>query len=185
MATVATIYTLAPWPCTVADVLHKLRDASLEDNRPELERNRVWASVEHSPQRVIDDAFTEALRRDPGRRHRWVVLVAGERAGRAAGSLAGGVGAAGHPGLPCSQPAGGLSAAHVHDAGRQRGGREPVEHLPGVAGRGAPGSLESRPLAQGHRVRAAAGPAHALAHRHRLRERGRDLLLPVHDPRWL
>lgn len=79
MATVATIYTLAPWPRTLADVLHTLRDASVEDNRPKPVGKRVWASVEHSPQRVIDDAFTEALRRDPERRRRWVVLVDGQR----------------------------------------------------------------------------------------------------------
>ena len=79
MATVATIYTLAPWPRTLADVLHTLRDASAEDKRPKPVGKRVWASVEHSPQRVIDDAFAEALRRDPERRRRWIVLVDGQR----------------------------------------------------------------------------------------------------------
>jgi len=39
----------------------------------------VWASIEHSPQRVIDDAFDEAFRRDPDLRRRWVVLVDGNR----------------------------------------------------------------------------------------------------------
>src|SRR5690606_12665154 len=80
MATVATIYTLAPWPRTPADVLHTLRDAEVEARRrPRPVDKRVWASLEHSAQRVIDDAFAEALRRDPERRRRWVVLVDGQR----------------------------------------------------------------------------------------------------------
>jgi hypothetical protein len=44
-----------------------------------LKSKRVWASIEHSPQRVIDDAFDEAVRRDPDLRRRWVVLVDGNR----------------------------------------------------------------------------------------------------------
>ena len=38
----------------------------------------MWASIEHTAQRVIDDAFDEALRRDPDLRRRWVVLVDGQ-----------------------------------------------------------------------------------------------------------
>ena len=78
MATVATVYTVAPWPRTPADVLHTLRAPDLEDQRPKPVDKRVWASVAHTPQRVIDDAFAEALRRDPTRRRHWVVLVDGQ-----------------------------------------------------------------------------------------------------------
>jgi hypothetical protein len=39
----------------------------------------VWASIEHTPQRVIQDAFDEAMRRDPELRRRWVVLVDGNK----------------------------------------------------------------------------------------------------------
>jgi len=78
MATVATVYSLAPWVRTPADVLHTLRAADVEDKRPKPRDKRVWASLVHSPQRVIDDAFAEALRRDPERRRRWVVLVDGQ-----------------------------------------------------------------------------------------------------------
>ncbi|MCC6997991.1 MAG: hypothetical protein IT370_25485 [Deltaproteobacteria bacterium] len=39
----------------------------------------MWPSVEHTTQQVIDDAFAEALRRDPEQRRRWVVLVDGQR----------------------------------------------------------------------------------------------------------
>ena len=78
MAEVAAVYTLEAWPRTIADVLHGLNDKR-EAKRPRPTNKRVWASVEHSPQRVIDDAFAEALRRDPERRRRWVVLVDGNR----------------------------------------------------------------------------------------------------------
>jgi hypothetical protein len=79
MATVATIYTLAPWPRTVADVLHTLRSEDVEDKRPQPVGKRVWASLSHSSQQVIDDAFAEALRRDPTRHRRWIVLVDGQQ----------------------------------------------------------------------------------------------------------
>lgn len=79
MAQVATVYTLAPWVRTAAEVLHTLRPDDLDAIRPRPTHKRVWASVEHSPQQVVDDAFDEALRRDPDRRRRWVVLVDGQR----------------------------------------------------------------------------------------------------------
>jgi hypothetical protein len=80
MAEVATVYTLAQWPRTIADVLHGLRDkADKTTRRPRPTNKRVWASVSHTPQRVIDDAFAEAARRDPEHRRRWVVLVDGNR----------------------------------------------------------------------------------------------------------
>ena len=80
MAEVATVYTLKPWPRSIADVLHGLRDqADKAAHRPRPANKRVWASISHTPQRVIDDAFAEAVRRDPEHRRRWVVLVDGNR----------------------------------------------------------------------------------------------------------
>ena len=79
MAQVAAVYTLARWPRTMADVLHGLHTKEEHADRPRPTQKRVWASVEHTPQHVIDDAFAEALRRDPERRRRWVVLVDGQR----------------------------------------------------------------------------------------------------------
>ena len=79
MAEVAAVYTLKQWPRTIADVLHGLRTKETEANRPRPTSKRVWASIEHSPQRVIDDAFDEAFRRDPDLRRRWIVLVDGNR----------------------------------------------------------------------------------------------------------
>jgi len=78
MAQVATVYTLAPWPRTSAEVLHGLRN-DRDAARPRPTNKRVWASVQQSAQAVINDAFAEALRRDPERQRRWVVLVDGQR----------------------------------------------------------------------------------------------------------
>jgi hypothetical protein len=78
MAQVATVYTVAPWVRTAADVVHPLRDKAVEAARPVPRNKRVWASVEKHPRRVIREAFEDALRRDPQRRRRWVVLVDGE-----------------------------------------------------------------------------------------------------------
>jgi len=80
MAEVATVYTLERWPRTLTDVLHGLRDKQEKRaRRPRPTNKRVWASIVHSPQQVIDDAFAEATRRDPEHRRRWVVLVDGNR----------------------------------------------------------------------------------------------------------
>ncbi|MBE7451106.1 MAG: ISKra4 family transposase [Kofleriaceae bacterium] len=78
MAQVATVYTLAPWVRTAADVLHTLRPDDLDAIRPRPKQKRVGASVEHTAQQVVDDAFAEATRRDPEHRRRWVVLVDGQ-----------------------------------------------------------------------------------------------------------
>ena len=78
MAEVAAVYSLEAWPRTIADVLHGLSNKR-DTDRPRPTNKRVWASVAHTAQRVIDDAFAEALRRDPERRRRWVVLVDGNR----------------------------------------------------------------------------------------------------------
>jgi hypothetical protein len=78
MAQVATVYTVAPWVRTAADVVHPLRDKAVEATRPAPRNKRVWASVEKHPRRVIREAFEDALRRDPQRHRRWVVLVDGE-----------------------------------------------------------------------------------------------------------
>lgn len=80
MAEVATVYSIDAWPREVTDVLHGAHDAKEKaQRRPRPINKRVWASVEHAPERVIQDAFDEALRRDPNRRRRWVVLVDGNR----------------------------------------------------------------------------------------------------------
>lgn len=80
MAEVATVYSIEKWPRTIADVLHGVHDKrDKAERRPRPINKRVWASIVHSSQRVIDDAFGEALRRDPECRRRWVVLVDGNK----------------------------------------------------------------------------------------------------------
>lgn len=80
MAKVAAVFSLDKWPRTIADVLHGLHDPKERDaKRPRPLNKRVWASIEHGSQDVIDAAFNEGLRRDPKRARRWVVLVDGHR----------------------------------------------------------------------------------------------------------
>jgi hypothetical protein len=78
MAQVAAVYSVAPWPRTAADVLNKARESTTLTPRPAPHDKRVWASVEKHPRKVIRSMFDEALRRDPERCRRWVVLVDGE-----------------------------------------------------------------------------------------------------------
>lgn len=78
MSQVATVYSIAPYVRSAADILHTLRDADEVDaKRPRPTEKRVWASVEKSMRAVIREAFEEALRRDPDKKRRWVVLVDG------------------------------------------------------------------------------------------------------------
>lgn len=47
--------------------------------RPKVRNKRVWASVERDLKVVIEEAFDEALARDPQHRRQWVVLVDGNK----------------------------------------------------------------------------------------------------------
>jgi hypothetical protein len=80
MATVATVYTIAPFVRTAEEIvgeLHGVEDAARRVARPRPEHKRVWASVAQEPAEVVDEAFREARRRDPEGRKRWVALVDG------------------------------------------------------------------------------------------------------------
>lgn len=80
MATVAAVYTVAPWvrsPEQVARTLAPHHEPP--PARPPVEHKRVWASLEKSPQAVLEEAFCEGLRRDPGRQKSWVGLVDGNQ----------------------------------------------------------------------------------------------------------
>lgn len=78
MATVASVYTIAPFYRTPEDIVHDLDgDAGKAAPRPRPENKRVWASLEKEPAGVIADMFAEAERRDPEHRKSWVVLVDG------------------------------------------------------------------------------------------------------------
>ncbi|MEO1460150.1 MAG: ISKra4 family transposase [Pseudomonadota bacterium] len=78
MAQVASVYSVAPWERSPADVLHGLKSKETDKTRPKVYGKRVWASVEDSYDKVIRGMFEEALRQDPERRRRWVVLVDGD-----------------------------------------------------------------------------------------------------------
>ena len=78
MATVAAVYTVAPFertPEQVARCLAPLHEPA--PARPPVEHKRVWASLEKTPEEVLEEAFREGLRRDPGRQKTWVGLVDG------------------------------------------------------------------------------------------------------------
>ncbi len=79
MATVAGVYTVAPYERTAEDVLGCLAPQNEREkpDRPKPESKRVWASLEKTPDEVIREAFREARRRDPEGRKRWVALVDG------------------------------------------------------------------------------------------------------------
>ena len=78
MAQVASVYSIARFPRTPGDILHTTRNAAdVDAKRPRPVDKRVWASVEKEAHAVIREAFDEALRRDPEKRRRWVVLVDG------------------------------------------------------------------------------------------------------------
>lgn len=79
MAQVASVYSIAPFPRKPSDIIHTLRsEEDVDARRPRPTDKRVWASVEKEAASVIREAFAEALRRDPERQRRWVVLVDGE-----------------------------------------------------------------------------------------------------------
>jgi hypothetical protein len=80
MAEVAAVYTVPPWIRTPMDILHELRPLRDTTNvRPQVRNKRVWASLTRTPREVINEAFRDALARDPDRRRRWVVLVDGNK----------------------------------------------------------------------------------------------------------
>src|SRR5207248_4465318 len=66
MATVATVYTIAPWVRTPTDILRALPSAPLAATaRPRPEAKRVWASVAPPTADAIRQALEDARRRDP------------------------------------------------------------------------------------------------------------------------
>ncbi len=79
MATVAAVYTVAPFHRSPEDVVRELalvREAT-KVARPRPEGKRVWASLEQEPEAVLEGAFQEALRRDPEHGKTWTALSDG------------------------------------------------------------------------------------------------------------
>ena len=84
MAQVASVYTVAPVMRTAEDVVRGLTGVGpvpeperAKPPRARPEHKRVWASVEKSPEEVIEQAFEEGRHRDPGSEKKWVALVDG------------------------------------------------------------------------------------------------------------
>ena len=75
MATVASVYEVAAYPRTAEQILDP--DQQPEGKRPRPENKRTWARVEADQGTVIEQAFAEAVRRDPDQTMRWVVLTDG------------------------------------------------------------------------------------------------------------
>jgi hypothetical protein len=76
MASVAAIYTVAPWVRTPEEILPATLPQR-EPTRPRPEHKRVWASLAQTPEAVIKEMFAEAARLDPKGQKCWVALVDG------------------------------------------------------------------------------------------------------------
>ena len=79
MATVAAVYTIAPFVRKPEDLVPENNSARVEQPRPRPEKKRVWASLEKTPEEVIKKAFEEAGCRDPAHQKHWVALVDGNK----------------------------------------------------------------------------------------------------------
>lgn len=77
MASVAAIYTVAPFVRTPEEILPAAERPREGPTRPRPEHKRVWASLAQSPKAVITAMFDEAAHRDPTGQKRWVALVDG------------------------------------------------------------------------------------------------------------
>lgn len=85
MATVATVFTRAPWvrtPQQVAESLFRVNRQTREDGQtpPRPENKRVWASLIKGKTAVIEEVAKEMQRRDPQDAKTRVALTDGERA---------------------------------------------------------------------------------------------------------
>lgn len=79
MATVASVYSIAPHVRRADDVVRELAPVRevRKAHRPQPQSKRVWASVCKAPRAVIAEMFDEARGRDPEGQRPWVVLVDG------------------------------------------------------------------------------------------------------------
>jgi len=85
MATVATVFTRAPWPRTPQQVIENLFPTSRPPSGdtpppPRPENKRVWASLLKGKTAVIQEVAEEMDRRDPSRSLTRLALTDGERA---------------------------------------------------------------------------------------------------------
>jgi len=79
MATVATVYTIAPLVRKPEDLVPESNSARAKPPRPRPEQKRLWASLEKTSKEVIEETFQEASSRDPEHKKNWVALVDGNK----------------------------------------------------------------------------------------------------------
>jgi len=79
MATVAAVYNIAPFVRTPEQIAGEMAPVHAAERtpRPRPEHKRVWASLEKSPEQVIEEEFQEGERRDPEHKKKWVAVVDG------------------------------------------------------------------------------------------------------------
>lgn len=83
MATVAAVYTIAPYVRTPREVYLALAREPGESGpalplpRPRPQKKRLWASLERETKEVLEAIYDEAESRDPERSKTWVALVDG------------------------------------------------------------------------------------------------------------
>jgi len=77
MAEVATVYTITRHRRSPESVVGN-KKRKRRKPKPKPTNKRVWASVVREPSAVIEEAFQEALRRDPNKERKWVILVDGQ-----------------------------------------------------------------------------------------------------------
>jgi hypothetical protein len=80
LATVASVYTLAPWRRTPEEIVRELHPVhEAPPARPQPVGQRVGASLKQSPAHVMGAAFAASARRAPERTQTWVALVDGNK----------------------------------------------------------------------------------------------------------
>ena len=91
MATVAAVYTIAPFVRQPEDLVAENNSAHSGPPRPRPEHKRVWASIEKTPEEVIEELLPEARYRDPADEKSWVEHRLLEILRGKAGFVAGGI----------------------------------------------------------------------------------------------
>jgi len=79
MATVASVYSVAPHVRAAEDIVSELRPVQdvARPPRPRPSHKRVWASVEKEPTEIVSEMFDEAAGRDPRLERQWAAVVDG------------------------------------------------------------------------------------------------------------
>jgi len=79
MATVAAVYTIMPFVRRPEELIGESSSPRAGPPRPRPGQKRVWASIEKTPEEVIEELLQEARYRDPADEKTWVALVDGNK----------------------------------------------------------------------------------------------------------